>query len=270
MANLTYPDVVADATNGTTGTQIADAFNEIKTVVNENAGSSGGDLYQQLMNDKDVVDFWLPSASPRLLQKSKVESSESPSPYPLTTFSTSGVLLNSDRITFPNQNHKRAITVDGAGAMTNLVFFNMKAPASGATFNTFEEINNGNRGGSGGLTMYFTNRFETGYASQSLTQMTATWIDSGGDVGVGLHYAQSDIVFTPTEAVVTLYIDGIQRAQKAYTGAPSLTESFSAQRIDSNVKADTAFWGRWNRQLTQQEALDIYNKLRTEGGLPEV
>lgn len=270
MAELTYPDIVASPINGTTGSELADAMNQIKAVVNENAGSSGGDLYQQLMNDKDVVDFWLPGASPRLLQKSKVESSERQSPYPLTTFSTSGVLLNSDRITFPNQNHRRALTVDGAGAMTNLVFFNMKDLASGATFITFEEIDNGRRGGSGGLTMYFTNRFGTGYASQSLTEMTATWIDSGRDVGAGLHYAQSDIVFTPTESVVTLYIDGIQRAQETYSGAPSLTESFSAQRIDSNAKADTAFWGRWNRQLTQQEALDIYNKLRTEGGLPEV
>ncbi|QDP55671.1 MAG: hypothetical protein Tp138OMZ00d2C19078241_3 [Prokaryotic dsDNA virus sp.] len=58
MAELTYPDIVASPTNGTTGSELAAAMNEIKTVVNENAG--GGSKLESFLADKNAlsaVDF---------------------------------------------------------------------------------------------------------------------------------------------------------------------------------------------------------------------
>lgn len=58
MAELTYPDVVASPTNGTTGAELAAAMNQIKAVVNENA--SGGSKLSSFLSGRNTlsaVDF---------------------------------------------------------------------------------------------------------------------------------------------------------------------------------------------------------------------
>lgn len=275
MAELTYPDVVASPTNGTTGAELAAAMNQIKAVVNENAGSSGGDLYQQLMNDKDVAWFWYPKISPSQLAKENRAFYHDSSPTPVVVDTQNGVTVNAQTIRFDNFGYQSQTRVAGQkGAVSDLIVANVKEWPPTTNAECFSDTGDGRGalgvriGLSGVIEAAPYNRLNTRAPVASATPAS---------VPLGLNYlsSQYDYFAEETDGASTtrLYLNGGLLDET--TGGPGdygglFNGSSDLQEIQNSGAANFALVIRFNKLLTPQEQLDWYNAFRADSGLPEV
>jgi hypothetical protein len=275
MAELTYPDIVASPTNGTTGSELAAAMNEIKTVVNENASGSGGDLYQQLMNDKDVAWFWYPKISPSQLTKENRAFYHDSSPTPVVVDTQNGVTVNAQDIRFDNFGYQSQTRAAGQkGAMSDFIVANIKQWPTTTNTDCFADTGMGV--GALGVSIRVSSTLVTGAYNRLNTRAPVVSVVQS-NVPTGLNYFSSQYDYFSDEvagdSTTRLYLNGSLLGETTggkddYGGL--FNGSSDRQKIQNTADANFALVIRFNKLLTPQEQLDWYNKFLSDNGLPEV